>query len=108
MTEKILATTAGNLPIVDGMFGAVVVAGQTAGAAAIVPPRGKGILHHKVARRTCLLTFSTMDADFGVDREFLVGHHEPIKITSDDVAHCPRSRSFLDVDFVGPPAGNHV
>ena len=43
MAEVVLSAAAGNLAVVDGVLRGVVVAGEAAGAAAVVVPDGEAV-----------------------------------------------------------------
>ena len=89
MTEIILSAAAGNLSIVDGMPGAVVVAGETAGTAAVMVPDGEAVSKRDVTGRTGLSAFTTMDAELHINVKLLVSHHLTIEIATDNIAHYP-------------------
>ena len=99
MSEVILSAAAGNLAEVNGVLRTVVVASQTAGAAAVVMPNGEAIGQRDVARGTHLLALPAMDTDLAVDGELLVRHHLTIEIAAHHMAHHPRGGSFPDMRF---------
>ena len=72
------------------MFRTVMVAGQTAGAAAVVVPDGEAVGQRDVTCGTDSHTFATMDAGLAVDGELLVGDHLTVEIAADNMAHHPR------------------
>ena len=92
VSEVILSTFAGDLAVVDGVDGTMVIAAETTCAAVIIFPFGCFVKLY-VADGTHLRTFATVDADVGIDGKFLVGDHEAVEICSDDVAEGPWSES---------------
>ena len=94
VAEIILSSFARDLPVVDGVDGAVVVAAEAAGAASVMLPAGR-FLEGNLAHGTFLGAASAVDADIGVDGEFLVGNHIPVEIGTDDMAECPGRQTPL-------------
>ena len=92
VSEVILSAFAGDLAVVDGVDGTMVIAAETTCAAVIIFPFGCFVKLY-VADRAYLRTFATVDADIGIDGKFLVGDHEAVEICSDDVAEGPWSES---------------
>ena len=90
VSEVILSAFAGDLAVVDGVDGTMVIAAETTCAAVIIFPFGCFVKLY-VADGTHLQTFATVDADVGIDGKFLVGDHEAVEICSDDVAKGPWS-----------------
>ena len=92
VSEVILSAFAGDLAVVDGVDGTMVIAAETTCAAVIIFPFGR-FAKYDVTDRAYLRTFATVDADVGIDGKFLVGDHEAVEICSDDVAKGPWGES---------------
>ena len=92
VSEVILSAFAGDLSVVDGVDGTMMITAETTCAAAVVFPLGC-FAKYDVTDRTHLGTFATMDADVGIDGEFLVGYHEAVEVSPNDVAEGPRGEA---------------
>ena len=83
MTEEILPSGAGDSAIVDGVGGAVVITGETAGTLTIVKPGWRSASN--IIHRTDLSAFATMDTGICIYLEFAVCDHVLIEIGSQHV-----------------------
>ena len=83
----VLPAFAGDAAVVDGVDGTVVVTGETTGALAVMEPLGRGALD--IVDRADLRTLATLDADIGIDHEFLVRNHLFVEVTAYDIGIKP-------------------
>ena len=74
----VLSTATGDVAVVDGVDGTVVVTGEATGALAVMEPLGWGA--SDIVDRTDLRTFATLDADISIDHELLVRYHPLEKV----------------------------
>ena len=76
----ILSASAGYRAVIDGVSRAVVIAGETTGAVAVMEPLGRRTLN--IVDGTDRLAFTTFDADIGVDRKLAVCYHVTVEVAS--------------------------
>ena len=80
MTKVILPSGAGDAAMVDGVGGAVVVAGEATGTAVVVEPGRWGA--SDIIHRTDLGAFATLDAAVRINLELAVCDHATVEIGS--------------------------
>lgn len=83
MLEKILAPTACNVAIIDGMNRAVMIARQAHRTLVVVLPDGRCSVD--IFDRTYCRATATASADVRVDSKLLVSNHLAIEVAADDV-----------------------
>lgn len=94
-SEIILSAFTGDVAIVDGMNGTVMIAGEAAGAVAVAAPYGEFVgAEGDVACWTDFGAQTAVKADIGVNTERLIGNHEAVEEAADDVGESPRQRSL--------------
>ena len=109
MAKEVLPSGAGDAAIVDGVGGAVVVAGEATGTAAIVEPGRRGA--SDVIHRTDLSAFATLDAAVRINLELAVCDHATVEIGSQHVRIEARGGSmfqFLNAPFAIPDDGDDM
>jgi len=103
MTKEVLPSGAGDAAIVDGVGGAVVIAGEAADTAVVVEP-GRGCASD-VIHRTDLGAFATMDAEFRIYLELTVCDHAFVEVCPQHVGVEARGSTmfqFLNAPFAIP------
>jgi hypothetical protein len=81
--EIILIPLSGDAAVVDGMYGAVMITGQTRGTLSTMQPSGRCTYY--IIHRTDLRALATLDTDICIHRELLVGYHLLIEIAANHV-----------------------
>ena len=87
--EIILSATTRDATVVDGMTGTMVITGETRGAAAVVMPLRLAVGERHIAYRTGFDTLTTTYATGSIGTELLVGDHDTIEKTANDVRQQP-------------------
>ncbi len=89
----VLPAFTGDTAVVDGVYGTMVVTGETAGTLAVMEPLGRRTLD--IVDRTDLHTLATLDADIGINHELLVSNHPFVEIATDDIGIKSRGCTLL-------------
>ena len=97
MAEVVLAFATGGFAEMDGVLGAVVIAGHAVGAMTL--PTGSAVVHHDVMQLADFGTFATTDAVV-IDMELLVGYQHAVEHIVDEARFECRHRPGLHVDHL--------
>ena len=106
MSKVVLSAATGDLSVVDGVNGTVVVAAETAGTAAVVLPGGCTV-ERDVAHGTFFGASSAVGANVAVDSKLPVGYHETVEVGADHVGECPGHQSQLELTVASLPSFHH-
>ena len=103
--EKILAFTACSSSKIDGMPRAMVIAGKTSGAQAVMKPLRVLVSRHTdIADRTDLATLAATDTAAGIDGKFGIGYPVIEEKATKQLTVNARPAAFVDkVKAMGAP-----
>ena len=84
MSEIVLTAPFCDFSVVDSVYRTVVIAAETASAAAVVLPCGDAV-EYDITYGALFCTSSAVGTFVGIDGELLVGNHITVEIGADDV-----------------------
>ena len=106
VAKEILLSPPRNTPVVDGMHGTKVIAGQTTGTPSVVNPRGR--CSFDIIHGADLRTLAALDTHIFIHGEFPVRYHPLVEITADDIGVESGSGTFLQLFDTAPPFLDHL
>ena len=99
MSKEILSTLACDTSVIDGMNGTMMVAAETACAAAVMLPL-RSLIENDVAYWAFFRTTPAVDTYIAVNGELLVRDHKTVEVGADDMAERPGCQSQLQLAVV--------